>query len=182
MSTEAETASDVTDSCVNCGEPVSGCPTTWARDCWIRRVNKLQGRLDALEALGGLEQEAVTAAEPSVCVALLEQWFTGALHVARGELPLCYRIRQENLGLLLRLARQAVTPVPIAALYCPVCRTRHIDEGEFGNKVHHTHACQGFVEDNGKRRRCGHVWRPAKVATVGVEALEGYINEEIPQR
>lgn len=66
-------------------------------------------------------------------------------------------------------------PVPML-LYCPMCHTRHIDEGEFATKVHHTHACQGFVMHEGKRIRCGHVWRPAIVATVGVEALPGFVN------
>jgi len=69
-----------------------------------------------------------------------------------------------------------VAPVPML-LSCPVCHTRHYDEGEFATKPHHTHACQGYVEVEGKRRRCGHVWRPALVPTVGVEALPGFINE-----
>jgi hypothetical protein len=64
-------------------------------------------------------------------------------------------------------------PVPML-LYCPMCHTKHIDEGEFATKVHHTHACQGRSGDG---RRCGHVWRPAIVPTVGVEALPGFINE-----
>lgn len=58
-------------------------------------------------------------------------------------------------------------PVPMV-LTCPGCGERHIDEGEFATKVHHTHACQS----------CGLVWRPAKVATVGVRFLPGYKNEE----
>lgn len=53
--------------------------------------------------------------------------------------------------------------VPII-LHCPICTERHIDEGEFEKKVHHTHACQF----------CGHVWRPAKVNTHGVRFLPGY--------
>lgn len=69
-------------------------------------------------------------------------------------------------------------PVPML-LHCPMCHTRHIDEGEFATKKHHTHACQGYVVDEGKRRRCGHVWRPAIVATVGVEALPGFVNETV---
>lgn len=48
-----------------------------------------------------------------------------------------------------------------------VCGALHIDEGEFATKPHHTHACQV----------CGHVWRPAVVATVGVRFLPGYKNE-----
>jgi hypothetical protein len=59
----------------------------------------------------------------------------------------------------------AVPPVPMI-LTCPSCNVRHIDEGEFATKPHHTHACQG----------CGMVWRPAKIATVGVQFLPGFRN------
>lgn len=61
------------------------------------------------------------------------------------------------------------TPLAIPMiLHCPMpsCGARHIDEGEFATKIHHTHACQ----------TCGHVWRPALVATVGVQFLPGYKN------
>lgn len=51
-------------------------------------------------------------------------------------------------------------------LHCPLCSERHIDEGEFADAPHHTHACQG----------CGFVWRPAKVNTHGVRFLPGYRN------
>lgn len=54
-------------------------------------------------------------------------------------------------------------------LHCPMCCERHIDEGEFADKAHHTHACQG----------CGFVWRPAKVNTHGVRFLPGYSNAEV---
>ncbi len=59
------------------------------------------------------------------------------------------------------------TPLPML-LHCPMpgCGARHIDEGEFAAKPHHTHACQS----------CGHVWRPAIVATVGVQFLPGFKN------
>jgi len=53
-------------------------------------------------------------------------------------------------------------------LTCPTCSARHIDEGEFATKLHHTHACQN----------CGMVWRPAKVNTVGVQFLPGYKSEK----
>lgn len=69
-------------------------------------------------------------------------------------------------------------PVPML-LHCPMCHTRHIDEGEFATRPHHTHACQGFMPlkpGQTKLQRCGHVWRPAIVATVGVEALPGFLN------
>ena len=52
-------------------------------------------------------------------------------------------------------------------LWCPECGARHIDEGEFATKKHHTHACQN----------CGHCWRPAIIATCGVQFLPGFKNE-----
>jgi hypothetical protein len=56
----------------------------------------------------------------------------------------------------------APTPAPIPMLLtCPACGERHIDEGEFAKKPHHTHACQS----------CGVCWRPAVVHTVGVQFL-----------
>ena len=61
--------------------------------------------------------------------------------------------------------QKAVASVPML-LWCPECTIRHIDEGEFATRVHHTHACQ----------HCGHVWRPAIVPTVGVMFLPGFKN------
>lgn len=49
-------------------------------------------------------------------------------------------------------------------LWCPDCGARHIDRGEFKEKLHHTHSCQ----------ECGMTWRPAIVATVGVRFLPGF--------
>lgn len=54
-------------------------------------------------------------------------------------------------------------------LFCPNGH-RHIDEGHFLEKPHHTHACQ----------TCGIVWRPAVVNTHGVQFLPGYLNEDLP--
>ena len=56
-------------------------------------------------------------------------------------------------------------PIPMT-LWCPFGH-RHIDEGEFATKPHHTHACQD----------CGVVWRPAIVPTVGVQFLPGFKND-----
>lgn len=58
-------------------------------------------------------------------------------------------------------------PIPML-LYCPECGARHVDEGEYATKSHHTHACQS----------CGLAWRPAIVETVGVRFLPGFKNEE----
>lgn len=49
-------------------------------------------------------------------------------------------------------------------LRCPSCHERHIDEGKWATKPHHTHACQ----------HCGEVWRPAILNTVGVQFLPGF--------
>ena len=51
-------------------------------------------------------------------------------------------------------------------LHCPSCNGRHIDEGEFADVAHHTHACQ----------HCGFVWRPSRSNTHGVQFLPGYKN------
>ena len=57
------------------------------------------------------------------------------------------------------------TPIPML-LTCPSCGDRHIDDGEWATRSHHTHACQS----------CGMVWRPAIVATCGVQFLPGFFN------
>lgn len=54
-------------------------------------------------------------------------------------------------------------------LHCPECSERHVDAGEFASKPHHTHACQ----------ECGHVWRPAKLPTVGVQFLPGFRDADL---
>lgn len=65
------------------------------------------------------------------------------------------------------------SPAPIPMLlWCPECSSRHYDVGEFETKPHHTHACQ----------TCGHVWRPAIVATVGVQFLPGFKNPDALER
>lgn len=58
---------------------------------------------------------------------------------------------------------ERVSPIPMI-LTCPCCCGRHIDEGVFASKVHHTHACQ----------HCGIVWRPAIEPTAGVQFLPGF--------
>lgn len=66
--------------------------------------------------------------------------------------------------------RTIVLPKPepiLMLLWCPECGERHIDEGAFATKEHHTHACQ----------HCGHCWRPAVVPTTGVRFLPGFKNE-----
>ena len=65
------------------------------------------------------------------------------------------------------VANDKQDPIPML-LWCPECGIRHIDVGEFKTKVHTAHACQN----------CGLVWRPAIVATVGVQFLPGFKNDE----
>jgi rubredoxin len=75
-------------------------------------------------------------------------------------------VRRLEGDILARLARQPQAASLPLILHCPLCHARHIDEGEFATKAHHTHACQS----------CGHVWRPAIAATVGVQFLPGFKN------
>lgn len=63
-----------------------------------------------------------------------------------------------------------MAPVPLW-LTCPFCKTRHVDRGDFATKPHHTHSCQN--------PRCGLTWRPAVVATVGVETLPGFLDADV---
>ena len=70
-------------------------------------------------------------------------------------------------ALLTEVRERRVADVPIPMyLTCPKCNARHIDEGEFATKLHHTHSCQS----------CGLTWRPAVVTTVGVAFLPGFKN------
>lgn len=59
---------------------------------------------------------------------------------------------------------RSVVPVPMV-LHCPACGTQHVDapepERQWTNPPHRSHLCHS----------CGHVWRPADVATVGVDAI-----------
>ena len=66
-----------------------------------------------------------------------------------------------------RIAANSIVEPVAMILTCPSCSTRHVDEGEFATRVHHTHACQS----------CGMVWRPAIVPTVGVQFLPGFRND-----
>ncbi len=68
-------------------------------------------------------------------------------------------------GGVFRVEWLSADPIPMF-LTCPQCGERHIDEGEFATKPHHTHACQA----------CGLAWRPAIVPTVGVRFLPGFKN------
>lgn len=68
-----------------------------------------------------------------------------------------------------QLRTEVELPAVPMLLWCPMCGTRHIDEGEFAEKLHHTHSCQN--------PECGMTWRPAVVYTVGVKTLPGFLNK-----
>lgn len=57
----------------------------------------------------------------------------------------------------------AVRPIDMI-LRCPTCGTQHIDasDGDWTNPPHRSHLCA----------TCGHIWRPADVATNGVAAIK----------
>lgn len=72
-------------------------------------------------------------------------------------------------------ALAAAIPIPMI-LFCPACGVQHIDapepslgprfqdpgrSDEWTNPPHRSHLCAG----------CGHIWRPADVATEGVAAI-----------
>ena len=71
------------------------------------------------------------------------------------------------LELILHRGPTTVRPVPIL-FWCPACGERHIDQGEFATRPHHTHSCQ----------QCGLTWRPAVIETVGVHFLPGFKDAE----
>jgi hypothetical protein len=61
----------------------------------------------------------------------------------------------------------ATTGVPIPMrLFCPICSKQHIDAPDevagWTNPPHRSHECQ----------KCGWVWRPADVPTIGVSAIK----------
>lgn len=67
------------------------------------------------------------------------------------------------------------TPIPMI-LFCPACGVQHIDkpEGDWTNPPHRSHLCH----------YCGHIWRPADVATTGVKdiATRGEHDDSEPVR
>ena len=78
-----------------------------------------------------------------------------------GQYPECERctaIRE-----LLRILEARPAPPIAMLLWCPKCHVQHVDRGEWATpaKAHRKHLCEA----------CGHVWKPAAAATVGVEKL-----------
>lgn len=70
---------------------------------------------------------------------------------------------QEHIRLI---SDQHIPETPIdMELFCPRCGTQHIDQSKDNwiNAPHRTHLCQ--------QEKCGFLFRPANVATNGVEKL-----------
>jgi hypothetical protein len=67
---------------------------------------------------------------------------------------------------------QPERPIPMI-LHCPACRLQHIDEAtsDWDNPPHRSHLCHG----------CGHIWRPADVATDGVAAINTFGSADSPK-
>lgn len=80
--------------------------------------------------------------------------------------PLGCRQKRDSDRLVEALASVEMPAVALV-LNCPACGERHVDEGVWATKLHHTHACQ----------ICGLAWRPAIVFTVGVQFLPGFKSE-----
>jgi hypothetical protein len=55
-----------------------------------------------------------------------------------------------------------------SVLFCPKCGKQHLDVGEFATRVHRTHLCENTPE--GPKTGCGHLWRPKKTPTFGVDS------------
>jgi len=70
-------------------------------------------------------------------------------------------------GVIVHEVAKLLAPIPMI-LQCPMCHTRHIDEGAFATKPHHTHSCQN----------CGLSFRIAVPHTVGVKFLPGFKDGE----
>jgi hypothetical protein len=67
-------------------------------------------------------------------------------------------MKDDSSGALALVGDGSALPVRLH-LFCNLCGTQHIDEGEWATRPHRTHQCQA----------CCHEWRPADFPTVGVE-------------
>ena len=145
--------------CHNCED--ASCPGLHSVGCWRARAFAAEKRL--IEAELHFTDRAVANISEKLTLVLDGGW-PGGSFADPGLNALMVRIR--NL-------RTPAAPAPIPMLiWCPMCKARHLDVGEFATKVHHTHSCQN----------CGLTWRPAVVPTVGVQYLPGFKNEEPPKQ
>lgn len=63
---------------------------------------------------------------------------------------------------LLTIVKSAAKGPLKMIIHCPECGTQHVDSGIWAEDEHWAHTC----------KRCGHTWKAAKVATVGVASLD----------
>ena len=145
--------------CPNCGDPPSLCPSMGSQGCWAARARKAEARLEDAAMLKDCTDEKNAAV--SYVVRALTRILDG-----KGRAGLFGDVELAALeDRLLSIATEKATPIPML-IWCPMCKARHLDVGEFATKVHHTHSCQN----------CGLTWRPAVTPTVGVEFLPGFKN------
>lgn len=143
--------------CPNCEEAQGDCLSFQSQSCWRTRTFKAEKKLREAEL--DITDRAVEATVEKLTLVLDGGWPSGRTFANEKLTDLASRIR------ISLAAPKAVESIPML-LWCPMCKERHLDVGEFATKVHHTHSCQG----------CGLTWRPAVVPTVGVEFLPGFKN------
>lgn len=118
----------------------------------------------------------VSRANPSNEHIAIAKTSAAAAHIATFDPPTVLRLIATNR----ELGAKAAAPIAMI-LFCPSCGLQHIDqavdeEDEEGrqdgwsNPPHRSHLCHG----------CGHIWRPADVATEGVAYLDGYGENDSP--
>ena len=73
-------------------------------------------------------------------------------------------MREYALAAIQRQKAEPAAPIDMV-LFCPKCGMQHIDDDTNFQEVHRSHLCR--QKDAG----CGHIWRPADVATNGVKAV-----------
>ena len=149
---------------------VAGELSEHAAEDWDLHCNAL---VDELRPLIGAMPPVPVKMHPSGAIATLREVAEMTTRDSSAAAPVSYQLLRE--AMLEHNAQRIefenlrgaeVKPLPLY-LTCPICGARHIDEGEFATKPHHTHSCQ----------KCGLTWRPAIEPTVGVQFLPGFKND-----
>lgn len=82
-------------------------------------------------------------------------------------------IMPDRAKMVIWLLEQLDKPIPMI-LYCPNCGCQHVDKPEpergWENPPHRSHLCA----------ECGWIWRPADVATVGVQLITTVSTKDSP--
>lgn len=139
---------------------------------WTIETNRIVEQIR--EELGGIPPQHIERHPNGAMATLRKLSEYGGCHPA-STAPVSYRLVSEavleydDLRVRESQAQSTILAPPPIPMYlnCPICGARHIDEGEFAKKPHHTHSCQC----------CGLTWRPAVQNTVGVQFLPGFKNE-----